>query len=207
MKIIEIHINKDNKEEIIDSFRKYYKKYDNIGNVALCIDGEINNELLSKFFDATKLYLGGFYNNEDIGKNKRRIFLSLEDTEDIDKEILDMCKQYEIEISLIPDFSIIKKETFIYLIQKILNNGNKLLIFTPICDDTIQLNDILNENKQLEELIKNEQLEIVTFIIPEYKEKYKEHELVKKYLLKDKELIFFNEKMEHLQTIKVADFD
>lgn len=207
MKIIEIHINKDNKEEIIDSFRKYYKKYDNIGNVALCIDGEINNELLSKFFDATKLYLGGFYNNEDIGKNTRRIFLSLEDAEDIDKEILDMCKQYEIEISLIPDFSIIKKETFIYLIQKILNNGNKLLIFTPICDDTIELNDILNENKQLEELIKNEQLEIVTFIVPEYKEKYKEHELVKKYLLKDKELIFFNEKMEHLQTIKVADFD
>ena len=207
MKIIEIHINKDNKEEIIDSFRKYYKKYDNIGNVALCIDGEINNELLSKFFDATKLYLGGFYNNEDIGKNTRRIFLSLEDAEDIDKEILDMCKQYEIEISLIPDFSIIKKETFIYLIQKILNNGNKLLIFTPICDDTIELNDILNENKQLEEVIKNEQLEIVTFIIPEYKEKYKEHELVKKYLLKDKELIFFNEKMEHLQTIKVADFD
>jgi len=207
LKIIEIHINKDNKEEIIDSFRKYYKKYDNIGNVALCIDGEINNELLSKFFDATKLYLGGFYNNEDIGKNTRRIFLSLEDAEDIDKEILDMCKQYEIEISLIPDFSIIKKETFIYLIQKILNNGNKLLIFTPICDDTIELNDILNENKQLEEVIKNEQLEIVTFIIPEYKEKYKEHELVKKYLLKDKELIFFNEKMEHLQTIKVADFD
>ena len=207
MKIIEIHINKDNKEEIIDSFRKYYKKYDNIGNVALCIDGEINNELLSKFFDATKLYLGGFYNNEDIGKNTRRIFLSLEDAEDIDKEILDMCKQYEIEISLIQDFSIIKKETFIYLIQKILNNGNKLLIFTPICDDTIELNDILNENKQLEEVIKNEQLEIVTFIVPEYKEKYKEHELVKKYLLKDKELIFFNEKMEHLQTIKVADFD
>ena len=207
MKIIEIHINKNNKEELIESFRKYYKEYDNIGNVALCIDGEINNELLSKFFDTTKLYLGGFYNNENIGKNRRRIFLSLEDVEDIDKKILDMCKQYEIEISLIPDFSIIKKETFIYLIQKILNNGNKLLIFTPICDDTIELNDILNENKQLEEVIKNEQLEIVTFIIPEYKEKYKEHELVKKYLLKDKELIFFNEKMEHLQKLELANLD
>ena len=46
-----------------------------------------------------------------------------EDVEDIDKEILDMCKQYEIEISLIPDFSIIKKETLTYLIQKILNNN------------------------------------------------------------------------------------
>ena len=198
MKIIEIHINKNNKEEIIDSFRKHYKEYDNIGNVALCIDEEINNELLSKFFDATKLYLGGFYNNENIGKNTRRIFLSLEDVEDIDKEILDMCKQYEIEISLIPDFSIIKKETLTYLIQKILNNGNKLLIFTPMCDYTVELNDILNEN---------EQLEIVTFIVPEYKEKYKEHELVKKYLVKDKELVFFNENMKHLQTIKVADLD
>ena len=207
MKIIEIHINKNNKEEIIDSFRKHYKEYDNIGNVALCIDEEINNELLSKFFDATKLYLGGFYNNENVGKNRRRIFLSLEDAEDIDKEILDMCKQYEIESSLIPDFSLIKKETLTYLTQKILNNGNKLLIFTPICDDTIELNDILNENKQLEEVIKNEQLEIVTFIVPEYKEKYKEHELVKKYLIEDKELVFFNEKMEHLQTIKVANLD
>ena len=207
MKIIEIHINKNNKDEIIDSFRKHYKEYDNIGNVALCIDEEINNELLSKFFDATKLYLGGFYNNENIGKNTRRIFLSLEDVEDIDKEILDMCKQYEIEISLIPDFSIIKKETLTYLIQKILNNGNKLLIFTPICDYTVELNDILNENEQLEDIIKNEQLEIVTFIVPEYKEKYKEHELVKKYLVKDKELVFFNENMKHLQTIKVADLD
>ena len=207
MKIIEIHINKNNKEEIIDSFRKHYKEYDNIGNVALCIDEEMNNELLSKFFDATKLYLGGFYNNENIGKNTRRIFLSLEDVKDIDKEILDMCKQYEIEISLIPDFSIIKKETLTYLIQKILNNGNKLLIFTPICDNTIELNDILNENNQLEDIIKNEQLEIVTFIVQEYKERYKEHELVKKYLIEDKELIFFNEKMEHLQTIKVADLD
>lgn len=207
MKIIEIHINKNNKEEIIDSFRKHYKEYDNIGNVALCIDEEINNELLSKFFDATKLYLGGFYNNENIGKNTRRIFLSLEDVEDIDKEILDMCKQYEIEISLIPDFSIIKKETLTYLIQKILNNGNKLLIFTPMCDYTVELNDILNENEQLEDIIKNEQLEIVTFIVPEYKEKYKEHELVKKYLVKDKELVFFNENMKHLQTIKVADLD
>ena len=82
-----------------------------------------------------------------------------------------------------------------------------MLIFTPICDDTIELNDILNENKQLEEVIKNEQLEIVTFIVPEYKEKYKEHELVKKYLIEDKELVFFNEKMEHLQTIKVANLD
>ena len=118
-----------------------------------------------------------------------------------------MCKQYEIEISLIPDFSIIKKETLTYLIQKILNNGNKLLIFTPICDNTIELNDILNENKQLEEIIKNKQLEIVTFIIPEYKEKYKENEFVKKYLIDDKELSFFNEKMEHLQTIKVANLD
>ena len=118
-----------------------------------------------------------------------------------------MCKQYEIEISLIPDFSIIKKETLTYLIQKILNNGNKLLIFTPICDYTIELNDILNENEQLEDIIKNEQLEIVTFIVPEYKEKYKEHELVKKYLVKDKELVFFNENMKHLQTIKVADLD
>lgn len=207
MKLIEIHINKNNKEDIIESFRKHYKEYDDIGNVALCIDEEINNELLSKFFDATKLYLGGFYNNKNIGKNTRRIFLSLEDVEDIDKEILDICKQYEIEISLIPDFSIIKKETLTYLIQKILNNGNKLLIFTPICDDTIELNDILNENKQLEEIIKNKQLEIVTFIIPEYKEKYKENEFVKKYLIDDKELNFFNEKMEHLQTIKVADLD
>ena len=198
MKLIEIHINKNNKEDIIESFRKYYKEYDDIGNIALCIDEEINNELLSKFFDATKLYLGGFYNNKDIGKNTRRIFLSLEDVEDIDKEILDMCKQYEIEISLIPDFSIIKKETLTYLIQKILNNENKLLIFTPICDNTIELNDILNENKQLE---------IVTFIIPEYKEKYKENEFVKKYLIDDKELNFFNEKMEHLQTIKVANLD
>ncbi|PHI06679.1 hypothetical protein [Fusobacterium polymorphum] len=207
MKIIEIHINKNNKEEIIDSFRKHYKEYDNIGNVALYIDEEINNELLSKIFDATKLYLGGFYNNENIGKNTRRIFLSLEDVEDIDKEILDMCKQYEIEISLIPDFSIIKKETLTYLIQKILNNGNKLLIFTPMCDYTVELNDILNENEQLEDIIKNEQLEILTFIVPEYKEKYKEHELVKKYLVKDKELVFFNENMKHLQTIKVADLD
>ena len=198
MKLIEIHINKNNKEDIIESFRKHYKEYDDIGNIALCIDEEINNELLSKFFDATKLYLGGFYNNKNIGKNTRRIFLSLEDVEDINKEILDMCKQYEIEISLIPDFSIIKKETLTYLIQKILNNGNKLLIFTPICDNTIELNDILNENKQLE---------IVTFIIPEYKEKYKENEFVKKYLIDDKELSFFNEKMEHLQTIKVADLD
>ena len=198
MKLIEIHINKNNKEDVIESFRKYYKEYDDIENVALCIDEEINNELLSKFFDATKLYLGGFYNNKNIGKNTRRIFLSLEDVEDIDKEILDMCKQYEIEISLIPDFSIIKKETLTYLIQKILNNGNKLLIFTPICDNTIELNDILNENKQLE---------IVTFIIPEYKEKYKENEFVKKYLIDDKELSFFNEKMEHLQTIKVANLD
>ena len=207
MKIIEIHINKDNKEDLIKSFRKYYKEYDNVGNVVLCIDEEISNELLSKIFDSTKLYLGGFYNNENISKNTRRIFLSLEDIEDIDKEILDMCKQYEIEISLIQNFSIIKKETLIYLIQKILNNGNKLLIFTPICDETIEINDILNENKQLEDIIKNEQLEIVTFIVLEYKEKYKEHELVKKYLVKDKELIFFNEKMEHLQTIKVANLD
>ena len=75
MKIIEIHINKNNKEELIESFRKYYKEYDNVENVALCIGEEINNELLSKFFDATKLYLGGFYNNENIGKNRRRIFL------------------------------------------------------------------------------------------------------------------------------------
>ena len=134
MKIIEIDINKNNKEVVIENFRKYYKEYDDIGNIALCIDEEIDNELLSNFFDATKLYLGGFYNNKNIGKNTRRIFLSLEDVKDIDKEILDMCKQYEIEISLIPDFSIIKKETLTYLIQKILNNGNKLLIFTPICE-------------------------------------------------------------------------
>ena len=72
---------------------------------------------------------------------------------------------------------------------------------------TVIINDILDENKQLEEVIKNKQLEIVTFIVPEYKEKYKEHELVKKYLTEDKELNFFNEKMEHLQTIKVADLD
>ena len=98
--------------------------------------------------------------------------------------------------------------TVLDFLDKIPKNKEKTFFYEEeIVKKITEYKEVFYFDDNLEDIIKNEQLEIVTFIVQEYKERYKEHELVKKYLIEDKELIFFNEKMEHLQTIKVADLD